>query len=126
MPAASARCCQAPRSTTMCKQPLCGAIHADYGEAGLHAAESHAAKHAKSHVSVHRFEPCGYSMNGMDGAQASTIHITPELGFSYASVEVFCQVCDRVSAVLHSLSAPFPVCNLGAVRHLRRCIASSG
>jgi Adenosylmethionine decarboxylase len=32
-------------------------------------------------------------MNGMDGAQASTIHITPELGFSYASVEVFCQVC---------------------------------
>lgn len=39
-----------------------------------------------------RFEPCGYSMNGMDGAQASTIHITPETGFSYASVEVFCQV----------------------------------
>lgn len=42
------------------------------------------------------FEPCGYSMNGMDGAQASTIHITPETGFSYASVEVFCQNNDEI------------------------------
>lgn len=69
----------------------------------------------KSYVSAHRFEPCGYSMNGMDGAQASTIHITPELGFSYASVEVFCQVCDCVSAVLHRLSVRVPVCKLGAI-----------
>lgn len=34
------------------------------------------------------FEPCGYSMNGMEGAGFSTIHITPEDGFSYASFEV--------------------------------------
>lgn len=39
------------------------------------------------------FEPCGYSMNGLhekgsiDG-QFSTIHITPEDGFSYASCEL--------------------------------------
>ena len=37
------------------------------------------------------FEPCGYSMNGVDrainGKEFSTIHITPEDGFSYCSVE---------------------------------------
>lgn len=32
------------------------------------------------------FEPCGYSMNGIDGSGLITIHITPEKGFSYASV----------------------------------------
>lgn len=34
------------------------------------------------------FEPCGYSMNGILGSGFITIHITPEDGFSYASVEV--------------------------------------
>ncbi|KAL2927883.1 S-adenosylmethionine decarboxylase proenzyme [Bienertia sinuspersici] len=34
------------------------------------------------------FEPCGYSMNGVDGGAYSTIHVTPEDGFSYASYEV--------------------------------------
>ena len=34
------------------------------------------------------FEPCGYSMNSMEGAGFATIHITPEDGFSYASFEV--------------------------------------
>lgn len=33
------------------------------------------------------FEPCGYSMNGLAGDEYSTIHITPEDGFPYCSVE---------------------------------------
>ncbi|KAJ8546270.1 hypothetical protein K7X08_018853 [Anisodus acutangulus] len=33
------------------------------------------------------FDPCGYSMNAVEGSAISTIHITPEEGFSYASFE---------------------------------------
>jgi len=33
------------------------------------------------------FEPCGYSMNAICDSALSTIHVTPEDGFSYASYE---------------------------------------
>ena len=38
-------------------------------------------------VVEHYFHPCGYSMNGHCGGGYLTIHITPESGFSYASLE---------------------------------------
>eukprot|EP00271_Cylindrocystis_brebissonii_P000221 TRINITY_DN1025_c0_g1_i1.p1 TRINITY_DN1025_c0_g1~~TRINITY_DN1025_c0_g1_i1.p1 ORF type:complete len:960 (+),score=154.59 TRINITY_DN1025_c0_g1_i1:653-3532(+) len=41
----------------------------------------------KSQIDDFLFEPCGYSMNGIEDTAHSTIHITPEDGFSYASFE---------------------------------------
>ncbi|KAK7412621.1 hypothetical protein VNO78_04127 [Psophocarpus tetragonolobus] len=42
------------------------------------------------------FNPCGYSMNGMDGEWYSTIHVTPEEGYSYASFECVGSMSDEV------------------------------
>lgn len=40
-----------------------------------------------SEICDFQFDPCGYSMNSVEEAAISTIHVTPEDGFSYASFE---------------------------------------
>ncbi|XP_028778053.1 S-adenosylmethionine decarboxylase proenzyme [Neltuma alba] len=41
----------------------------------------------QSDICDYEFDPCGYSMNAIEDNAISTIHVTPEDGFSYASFE---------------------------------------
>ncbi|CAN6482639.1 unnamed protein product [Victoria cruziana] len=43
--------------------------------------------HPGAIICDYAFDPCGYSMNSIYGRRYSTIHVTPEDGYSYASFE---------------------------------------
>jgi len=45
------------------------------------------------------FEPCGYSLNGINKDAFYTIHITPESGFSYVSFETNLKLSDYTNLV---------------------------
>ncbi|XP_002983556.2 S-adenosylmethionine decarboxylase proenzyme 3 [Selaginella moellendorffii] len=55
----------------------------------------------RSQICDFAFDPCGYSMNGLENGAHSTIHITPEDGFSYASFE--CMGYDPAKTGLNAL-----------------------
>ena len=42
------------------------------------------------------FDPCGYSMNGLEGSAFSTIHVTPQQDCSYASLELYGYTADQL------------------------------
>uniref|UniRef100_A0A7N0V5Z0 S-adenosylmethionine decarboxylase proenzyme n=1 Tax=Kalanchoe fedtschenkoi TaxID=63787 RepID=A0A7N0V5Z0_KALFE len=50
------------------------------------------------------FDPCGYSMNSVDGDRYSTIHVTPEDGFSYASFECVGSIYDDQTEIIRALN----------------------
>ncbi|KAG0480945.1 hypothetical protein HPP92_011803 [Vanilla planifolia] len=53
------------------------------------------------------FDPCGYSMNGLETEDYSTIHVTPEDGYSYASFECVVHQQSEMGPTLAKVNAVF-------------------
>ena len=49
------------------------------------------------------FEPCGYSMNAILGDRYCTIHLTPQHGYSYVSLETNANLGDIIAIPLDIL-----------------------
>ncbi|CAK9180885.1 unnamed protein product [Ilex paraguariensis] len=70
------------------------------------------------------FDPCGYSMNGIDGDRYSTIHVTPEDGFSYASFECVGYVYDDHDDIVEVLKKVVKVFRPATMSVSTTCISS--
>ncbi|KAL2244090.1 S-adenosylmethionine decarboxylase proenzyme 4-like [Sesamum indicum] len=69
------------------------------------------------------FDPCGYSMNGIDGNRYSTVHVTPEDGFSYASFECVGSIYDDKEEILEVLKKVVKIFRPGALSVSTTCPA---
>ncbi|GLJ44193.1 hypothetical protein SUGI_0922450 [Cryptomeria japonica] len=59
-------------------------------------------------VCDYAFDPCGYSMNAINGDAYSTIHITPEENCSYASFEIMeTTTLDCLQALTYKIASAF-------------------
>lgn len=72
----------------------------------------------RSDINDFLFEPCGYSMNALEGEGFANSHVTPEAGFSYASIEV-CGYADMdVLDLVEQIAAIFQPGQLAVAVHL--------
>ncbi|KAL0434509.1 UNVERIFIED_CONTAM: S-adenosylmethionine decarboxylase proenzyme 4 [Sesamum latifolium] len=67
------------------------------------------------------FDPCGYSMNGIDENRYSTVHVTPEDGFSYASFECVGSIYDDKEEILDVLKKVVKIFRPGALSVSMTC-----
>ena len=69
----------------------------------------------KADIDDYVFEPCGYSMNGIEGTGLVTVHITPEPGHSYASIELSGYAEDVAEGPNHLLETALRIFSPGRV-----------
>lgn len=72
------------------------------------------------------FDPCGYSMNGIEGNAHSTIHITPEDDFSYASFETmgYSDSDVKISDLINKVLSVFNPSNFSIALHVNGFVQS--
>lgn len=58
-------------------------------------------------IDDHLFQPCGYSLNAVRGAEYYTLHVTPEETASYVSFETNMKLGNRITTALRSVVGVF-------------------
>lgn len=73
----------------------------------------------QSNICDFEFDPCGYSMNGIEANAIPTVHVTPEDGFSYASFEAvgYDYKCETLSEIIESVLGCFQPAEFSVALH---------